>query len=91
MKITQNGVGIASHQAALVDTQGSGTLAVQVTSDTPVATYRLLGRADADAPWFPLTTAISGELLEALYWVPYVALEVLTGPGATITLWVADN
>jgi hypothetical protein len=91
MKITQTGPGLATHGDALTDYQGSGSLPIQVTVSSPTATYRIVGKASQEAPWFPLTTAISGEFLEALYWLPYVGLEVLSGDTAEITLWVAEH
>ena len=88
-QIQQTGVGQTATPTSLIDTDGTGLLPVQVAVEG-TATYRLLARVSTQAPWVELRPAASDGFLEAISWVPYLALEVTAGAG-TVRLWVADK
>lgn len=89
MKLTKTGVGTVTHTASLRDSQGSGLIPVQASSDG-ATTFRVLGRVSPDAPWAEIKAAGTADFLEAFSWVPFVQLEVTSGSG-TVSLWVAES
>jgi len=89
MKITQQGVGSATHTFAIRDSNGTGLLPVQAEV-TGSATFRILGRVSPEAPWTELKAAGSTAFLESMAFVPYLQLEVTSGAG-TVTLWIAEK
>jgi hypothetical protein len=88
MKLTQTGVG-TEDSGRVRDTQGSGLIPIQADGDG-ATTFKVNGRASADAPWVEIKAAGTADFLEAFSWVPYVQLEVTAGAG-TVTLWIGDN
>lgn len=89
MKITRTGVGVATHSAIIRDSQGTGALPIQAAGDG-VASFRVVGRASPEAPWVEIIPPGTADLLEAISWVPYVQLEILTGAG-TVTLYISEK
>lgn len=89
MKIAKDGVGTASTKNTLRDSDGSGILPLQVEV-VGTASYRVLGRVSAEAPWTEIRPADTVGFLETIAWVPELQIEVLSGTG-TVTLWVAEK
>lgn len=88
--ITQAGVGTAdSGTKPIYDSTGTGVLPMQAQV-TGTATYRILGRLDAAAPWMELREADNADFLESFAWVPYLQVEITAGIGA-VTLWVGEK
>lgn len=88
-KITQTGVGTATHAESIVDTDGTGILPVQAAV-TGTATFRVLGRTSGEAPWVEIKEPATADWLEAFSWLPFMQLEVTSGSG-TVTVWIADK
>lgn len=89
MKITTNGSGIFPCVRAIRSNHGTSLLPIQCAAEGTV-TYRLLGRVSADAPWVEIRAEGSGDFLESFSWVPYVAVEVVSGDGA-VSAWIGDR
>jgi hypothetical protein len=90
IKIEQAGVGtVESGDKPIYDSTGTGMLPLQVEV-TGAATYRILGRLAADAPWVELRAADTAGCLESFTWVPFMALDVTAGAG-TVTLWIGEK
>ncbi|MDQ4420058.1 hypothetical protein OOT33_06350 [Sphingobium sp. DEHP117] len=88
MKIAQTGVGFVENLFAVRALHG-WLLPVQVAVEG-TATYRILGRVSPEAQWRELRAADTVSCLEAVNWVPYVRLEVLSGDGSA-TLWLGEG
>lgn len=88
VKLERTGVGVDDHVGSIRDIQGSGLLPVQALGDG-VTTFRVLGKVSPEAPWVELKAEGSADFLEAVSWVPYLRLEVMSG-GGTVILWVAE-
>lgn len=88
-KLTQTGVGSAQNQNALLDTDGTGILPIQASGDG-ATTFRVLGKVSKDAPFIEIKGAGTGDFLEGLSWVPFIALEVTAGAG-TVDLYIGDK
>lgn len=89
MKISQTGVGTIEFPSRIRDSQGTALLPIQAEGDG-VTTFKVNGRASADAPWVEIKADGTDDFLEALSWVPHLQLEVTSGSG-TVTLWVAEK
>lgn len=89
IKISQTGVGTASHSGSIRDTKGTSILPVQARV-TGTATFRILGRVSGDAPWVELKAADTADFLESISWVPFLQLEITSGAG-TVDLWIGDK
>jgi hypothetical protein len=89
IKISRTGIGTVDHPFAIRDSYGSGLLPVQVDGDGATA-FRILGRVESDAPWVEIRAQATADFLEAISWVPFLRLEVVSGTG-TVTLWVGEQ
>lgn len=89
MKISQTGVGTATHDASIRDTYGHALLPIQAHGDG-VTTFRVLGRIRPDAPWAEIVAAATADFLQSISWVPFIQLEVTSGAG-TVTLWIGEE
>lgn len=91
--LTATGVGQVSNPLAVRDLSGSGLLPVQVEiSGFSAVTYRILGRVDGSLPWREIRASDTAGFLEAVSYVPFIALDVtsVTGSG-TIKLGLAEG
>lgn len=90
MKISQTGIGIASHTKPRQDSTGTGILTHQavVVSGTP--TFRILGRVDPAAPWMEIRAPATADWIESFAWCPFVALEITAGSGQ-VDLYIAEK
>lgn len=89
MKISQTGVGAATHEGVIRDSNGTGLLPIQVEGDD-LTNFRIMGRVSPEAPWVEVKSATSNDFLECISWVPYLQLEIITGPG-TINLYIGEK
>ena len=87
--LARTGVGTADHAESILDTDGTGILPVQA-GVTGTATFRLLGRVSADAPWIEIRSAATADYLESISWVPYIRLDVTAGTG-TVQVWIGEK
>lgn len=88
--LTRTGVGVVSNDAKEVyDSMGTGMLPVQVDGDG-ATTFKINGRVSPDAPWMEIVAAQTGDLLQAISWVPYIQLEVTAGAGQ-VKLWIGEK
>ena len=87
--IIQTGAGEATHEAALRDSDGTGTLPIQAEV-SGAATFLIRGRVSPEAPWFTLRDASSADFLETISWVPYLQLVVTDGTG-TVRLLIGEK
>jgi hypothetical protein len=91
-RITTNVVGLADHAAALRDSHGTGTFPVQVHVPQGVtASYRIMGRVSPELPWTEIVPARSTDLMQSMGPVPYVAIDVISISGGSITMWVGEQ
>jgi hypothetical protein len=93
-KITADALGTFTHQFAITDARGTGLLPMQcyMVDGSGTATFDILGRVAPDGPWFPLKEGLQGGFLEAISWVPYVALRITAlSNGAKVALHVAHS
>lgn len=89
MKLEQSGVGTAETPSAVRDTNGTGNLPIQAAV-SGTATFRILGKVSAEAPWEDVKEPTSAEFLESFSWLPYIQLEVTAGTG-TVTIFIGEK
>lgn len=89
MKLTQSGVGTESNADAIRDSAGVSLLPIQVAGDG-VTQFRVLGRVSPDAPFVEIIAPGTADFLQAVSFVPYIQLEVISGTG-TVDLWIAEK
>jgi hypothetical protein len=89
IKLTRTGVGVTSNDGVIRDSHGSGLLPIQAAV-TGTATFRVVGRVAPSAPWVEIKASGSADFLEAISFVPYLQLEVLSGTG-TVDLYIGEN
>lgn len=89
MIIERTGVGTATHDYALRDSDGTGILPLQAEV-VGSATFRVLGRVHPQAPWVEIRAPGTAGFLESFSWVPYLQLSISSGTG-TVRLYVGDK
>lgn len=89
MIIERTGVGTATHEGSIRDSNGTGLLPLQAAI-TGTATFRVLGRVSPAAPWVELKAAGTVAFLESFSWVPFIELEVTSGTG-TVSLYIGEK
>jgi hypothetical protein len=93
-KITADAVGTFTHPFAVTDNRGTGLLPIQayLIDGVGSATFDILGRVSPDGPWFPFKEGLQNGFLEAISWVPYVALRLTAvSGGAKVALHIAHT
>lgn len=92
-KIVADAVGIFPYPVALSDRRGTGSLPLQaVVPAGGSATFRLLGRVSADAPWVEVRAPASAGFAESMRFLPYLALEVTSlSSGGAVVLWIGEH
>ena len=79
--LNQAGPGLVAATKDLYDSTGTGLLPVQAEV-TGTVTFQLVGRVDPAMPWRVLRAAAAASFLESMAWVPWIALEILSGSGS---------
>lgn len=91
-RIQAGATGIHAAPYALTDPNGTGTFPVQVYLPEGVtATYRIVGRVSPEAPWVEIRAESSSGMLEAMSYLPYIAVDISAISGGSLVAWVGEQ